>query len=137
MNKRTKWGGNRFPNLFIQVLGVQKVHSYNITNNKSIHANTVYSWYLQLISIHCAIIPHTYVTNTFLYLPQVHWGYLPDIYLVPVSHGLGDIISIYQYMGIKYQNNLQYMGLSNITIIYNIWDYEGLSMWQRRTIGWH
>ena len=55
-------------------------------------------------------------------------GILPDTYLVPVSHGLGDIISIYQYMDIKYQNNLQYMGLSNITIIYNIWHYGGLSM---------
>ena len=38
-------------------------------------------------------------------------GILPDTYLVQVSHGLGDIISIYQYMDIKYQNNLQYMGL--------------------------
>ena len=55
-------------------------------------------------------------------------GILPDTYLVPVSHGLGDIISIYQYMDIKYHNNLQYRGLSNITIIYNIRDYGGLAM---------
>ena len=55
-------------------------------------------------------------------------GILPDTYLVPVSHGLGDIISIYQYMNVKYQNNLQYMGLSNISIIYIRWDYGGLSM---------
>ena len=67
-------------------------------------------------------------------------GILPDAYLVPVSNGLlGDIVSMYQNMNIKYQNNLLYMGFSNITInynmglskismIYNIWDYAVLSM---------
>ena len=66
------------------------------------------------------------VTNTFLYLPQ---GISTDTYLGPISHGLlGDIVSMYQNMDIKYQNNLQHMGLSNISIIYNRWDYRGLSM---------
>ena len=39
-------------------------------------------------------------------------GILPDTYLVLVSYGLlGDIVSMYQNMDIKYLNNLQYMGL--------------------------
>ena len=55
---------------------------------------------------------HFYYCNKYIsvFAPGT-LGILPDFYLVPVSHGLGDIISIYQYMDIKYHNNLQYMGL--------------------------
>ena len=48
-------------------------------------------------------------------------GILPDMYLVPVSNGLlGDIVSMFQNLGVKYQNNLQHMGFSNITMNYNM-----------------
>ena len=55
-----------------------------------------------------------------VFAPGTLW-ILPDTYLVPVSNGLlGDIVSMYQNMDIKYQNNLQYMGFSNIIINYNM-----------------
>ena len=78
--------------------------------------------------------------NTLLYFAPGTLGILPDTYLVPVSSWVVRRqcinVSIFkvciQYMGIKYQNNLHYMGLSNISKInlqhMGLWVIGGLSM---------